>query len=89
MPATRTATREDAPTAYLRLKRDIEAMLGLVAADVAAHASRAANNPRNWGYAGDLGEIRSRLMTCLVFFGNYQDEAEGRTEIEKKIAAHR
>lgn len=86
---TRTTTREDAPTAYLRLKRDIKTMLDLIAADVAAHATRAADNPHHWGYAGDLGEIRSRLMTCLVFFGNYQDETAGRNEIEKEIAAHR
>jgi hypothetical protein len=89
MPRTRIAPQEDAPTAYRRLKRDVETMLDLLAADVAAHGTRAAADPRNWGYAGDLGEIRSRLMTCLVFFGNYQDEDEGRAAIDKQIAARR
>jgi hypothetical protein len=89
MPRTPTAPREDPPTAYRRLKRDIETMLDLLAADVAAHSARASADPRNWGYAGDLGEIRSRLMSCLVFFGNYQDEDEGRAAIDKQIAAHR
>lgn len=89
MPRTRTTPREDAPTAYRRLKRDVETMLDLIAADVVAHGTQAAADPRNWGYAGDLGEIRSRLMDCLVFLGNYQDEDEGRAAIDQQIAARR
>lgn len=88
MPRTPT-TREDAPTAYRRLKRDVETMLDLIAADVAAHSTQAAADPRNWGYIGDLGNIRNHLMDCLVFLGNYQDEDEGRAAIDKQIAARR
>ena len=88
-PRSRPAQREDAPTAYRRLKRNVEVMLDLIAADVAAHGTRAAADPRNWGYAGDLGEILSRLVDCLVFLGNYQDEDEGRTAIDRQIAARR
>jgi hypothetical protein len=79
MMATQAA---QTPTeAYRRSRNDIASMLDWLQMSLDAHAGRAEAEPANWALAGDLAEVRKRIMEVLTF-------VSGRTEadIEEALA---
>ena len=41
-------------------------LIDLLKAELGHHAERAAAAPRNWGFAGDLGSVRRRIIEVLA-----------------------
>lgn len=65
-PATNSKpTAETAAAAYARSAGDIARLLDVLRMELEAHAARAAEQPRNWGFAGDLGKVRSDLIELV------------------------
>ena len=55
-----------AAEAYGANRNDIILLVDLLQAELGHHAERAAAQPRNWGFAGDLGSVRRRLIEVLA-----------------------
>ena len=79
-------TRETAPETYATRQREIAAMLEFLKCELEAHAEKAAQDPRNWGYPGDLGLVRQNLKETLVFLTGGSDEEAAGEMIESAIA---
>ena len=75
------AKRQTAAEAYETNRHDIILLVDLLKAELDRHAERAAAEPRNWSFAGDLGSVRRRIIEVLA-------SLSGRTEasIEDALA---
>ena len=58
--------RQTAAEAYDSNRHDIILLVDLLKAELDHHAERAAAKPRDWGFAGDLGSVRRRIMEVLA-----------------------
>jgi hypothetical protein len=65
MTNTKTTTNETASQAYANRRGDIARLMDVVEMELDTHATRAANDEKNWGYAGDLGGIRNSLIEMV------------------------
>jgi len=81
------ATRETAAATYQTRRREIEAMIAMLQADLNAHAKEAAQDPRNWGFAGDLELVRTNLKQTMVFLRGARDEELEGNLIDREVAA--
>ena len=54
-----------AQTDYAARQAAIKGLMAQLTREMKDHATRAAKDPRNWGYAGDLGRVEM-LMQELV-----------------------
>lgn len=48
----------------------IQSKVQQLQARLAQHSTKAATQPQNWGYAGDMGHVEARLQELLDFIGN-------------------
>ena len=72
MNAERTAKQT-----YKQYQNDIAALTDLIEQELKQHAERAAADPKNWGFAGDLNEVKHRLIQALAMIsGIYEDRIE-------------
>lgn len=55
---------------YQARQSRIQALTQQLQAKLASHATKAASDPRNWGYAGDLGRTEAALQELVDFFQN-------------------
>ena len=72
----RTRTERDTRTAaqaYEENMTAIEALLKTLTGQLAEHKTKQATEPRNWGFTGDLAEVRSRLQTAVSFLANDEE----------------
>ncbi len=76
----RTPMTLTAAQTYAQRRGEIARLLDVIQMELDAHAQRAAANPANWGFAGDLGKVRSDLIETLAFITNGRME---RADIEK------
>lgn len=51
---------------YQQHQRDIAALTDLIEQELKQHAERTAADPKNWGFAGDLNEVKHRLIQILA-----------------------
>lgn len=58
-----------ARAAYARRRSQIEAKLARLEKGLEAHHERAAQEPKNWGYAGNLAYVEDLLDQALSFLG--------------------
>ena len=72
---TRTTSRDTrtAAQAYEENMTAIEALLKTLTGQLAEHKAKQATAPRDWGYTGDLAEVRSRLETTVSFLANDEE----------------
>ena len=75
-----TERKTTAAEAYQARRRDVEKLLDMLREEVAHHADYAAKEPRDWGFAGDLGRVRDLLVEALAFL-TQQD----RDDIERRL----
>ena len=59
---------------------DVERLLDMLREEVAHHAEFAATEPRDWGFAGDLGHVRDLLLEALAFLAQ-----QDRDDIERRL----
>ena len=57
--------KQTAAECYADRQQDIGVLLDLIAEELRIHAALAAKDPKNWGFAGDLGRIRENLKDVL------------------------
>ncbi len=55
---------------YAQRREEIARLLDVIHMELDAHSERAAANPTNWGFAGDLSKVRSDLIDTLAFLTN-------------------
>ena len=65
------AKRQTAAEAYQANRQDIAAMIGWLQDELDHHAERAAAEPRNYSFPGDLGEVRKRIIETLAFLSGH------------------
>ncbi|MDP3652406.1 MAG: hypothetical protein Q8R67_12060 [Rhodoferax sp.] len=54
---------------YVARQVRAKALLASISVALDAHATKAACQPDNWAFAGDLGAAEDRLQELLEFFG--------------------
>ena len=84
--------KQSAAERYADHQNDIGIMLDLVGEELRVHAERAGKDPKDWGYAGDLGHIRESLKRVLesLLIGRYEwSETEASRFIEDHIESMR
>ena len=76
-----SSEKQTAAETYANRAQDIAAMLGWLADELEVHAERSKAEPENWGFAGELGHARQKVMEILVFLSGFDEE-----QIEESLA---
>jgi hypothetical protein len=72
-----TKTTKPEPTAaeaYAARRNDIARLMDVLQMELDKHAEGAKADPRNWGFAGSLGKVRSDLIDLVGFLSNMDPE---------------
>ena len=72
-----TKTTKPEPTAaeaYAARRNDIARLMDVMQMELDKHAEGAKADPRNWGFAGSLGKVRSDLIDLVGFLSNMDPE---------------
>ena len=70
-------TTKPEPTAaetYAARRTDIARLMDVLQMELDKHAEQAKADPRNWGFAGSLGKVRSDLIDLVGFISNMDPE---------------
>jgi hypothetical protein len=71
----RTTKPEDtAAETYAARQNDIVRLMDVLQMELDKHAEQAKADPRNWGFAGSLGKVRSDLIDLVGFLSNMDPE---------------
>ena len=57
--------KQTAAERYADQRGDIAVLMDCIQMEIDAHAERAAANPDDWGYVGDMGRIRESMREIL------------------------
>jgi hypothetical protein len=74
---TRKRNPKPEPTAaetYAARRNDIARLMDVLQLELDKHADGAKADPRNWGFAGSLGKVRSDLIDLVGFLSNMDRE---------------
>ena len=71
---TANAEKKTAAQTYNERAAEISALMGWITDELEVHAERAAADPANWGHAGDLGEIKSKMRDALSFLSGTTEQ---------------
>ena len=75
MDTTKTTALKTSHETYLETQAEIDALLKKIKAGLTKHSRNEKQNPRNWGYVGDLQHIASELQEVSDFLYNEGDYA--------------
>lgn len=78
------ATKQTASELYDERREDITRMMNWIELELDKHKTKAEANPKNYGYAGDLGYVRENLVEILTFLSNGEQE-----DIKKRLRERR
>ena len=70
-------TTKPEPTAaemYAARRNDIARLMDVLQMELEKHADAAKADPRNWGFAGSLGKVRSDLIDLVGFMSGMDRE---------------
>jgi hypothetical protein len=62
--------KQTARDLYDERREDIARVLDWIELELEKHRINAKANPADWGYAGDLGHVREKLIETLAFLSN-------------------
>ena len=68
------ATKQTAIELYNERIENIARVMDWIELELDKHHAEAAANPGDWGYAGDLGLVREKLIEALAFISNIEPE---------------
>ena len=77
MTKRKTTNPTPEPTAaetYAARQNDIARLMDVLQMELDKHAEGAKADPRNWGFAGSLGKVRSDLIDLVGFLSNMDRE---------------
>ena len=66
-----TNEKKTAMQTYGERAKDIGALMGWLQDELESHEVRAKSDPQNWALAGDLAEVRMRLIDALAFISSH------------------
>ena len=69
-----TKPEPTAAEAYVARRDDIARLMDVLQMELDKHAVAAKADPRNWGFAGSLGKVRSDLIDLVGFLSNMDPE---------------
>ena len=76
-----TNTRNDPAAAYKAAANDIARLIDVLQMELERHAEGARAKPGDWGFAGDLGQVRGDLIDTVAFISGRE-----RADIEAFLA---
>ena len=76
-----TKPEPTAAEAYAARQHDIARLMDVLQMELDKHAEGAKADPRNWGFAGSLGKVRSDLIDLVGFMSGMDRE-----DIERFLA---
>ncbi|QDU71052.1 hypothetical protein [Mucisphaera calidilacus] len=62
--------KQTAHELYDQRRQDIARVMDWIELELDKHKTNAKSDPKNWGYAGDLGHVREKLIETLAFLSN-------------------
>lgn len=62
-----TTNKNNACDAYQAHQADIARLIDVLQMELDKHAGQAEADPKNWGFAGSLGKVRSDLIEMVSF----------------------
>ena len=68
------ATKQTASELYTERREDIARVMDWIELELDKHKTNAKANPKDWGYAGDLGHVREKLIETLAFLSNNEPQ---------------
>ena len=68
------ATKQTAHELYDERRQDIARVMDWIELELDKHKTNAKANPADWGYPGDLGHVREKLIEMLAFLSNGEPE---------------
>lgn len=68
------ATKQTARELYDERCQDIARVMDWIELELDKHKTNAKVNPTDWGYAGDLGHVREKLIETLAFLSNNESQ---------------
>jgi len=70
-----TTNKKTAMQTYEDRAQDIGALMTWLQDELEVHEAKAKADPQNYGYAGDLGNVKAKLTEILAFLSNNDDRA--------------
>ena len=70
MPRPTKTTKQTAAACYAELHAECETLLKRIAFQLDVHRACQAQEPANWGHAGDLGHVTEELAYVLASLGD-------------------
>lgn len=67
---------------YQQNRKHIATLLGWLEDELESHEARAKEDPKNWGFAGDLGSAKENLISILSQLTAF-DTSDIETELEQ------
>lgn len=68
------STKQTAGELYNERLEDIGRVMHWIELEIDKHKTNAEANPKDWGYPGDLGHVRERLIQTLAFLSNSEPQ---------------
>lgn len=71
MPAENNAPKSTANAArvYAQRTADVRRLIGILQGQMDRHADAAKADEKNWGFVGDIGYLREKLVEMTCFMG--------------------
>ena len=68
------SAKQTARELYTERREDIARLIDWLDLELDKHQAKAEAEPRDWGYAGDLGNVRAKLVRAVAFLANQEPE---------------
>ena len=68
------STKQPASELYDERRQDIARVMDWIELELDKHKTNAKANPKDWGYPGDLGHVREKLIETLAFLSNNEPQ---------------
>ena len=68
------SAKQTASDLYNERREDIARLIDWLDLELGKHQVKAEAEPRDWGYAGDLGNVRAKLIRTVAFLANQEPE---------------
>lgn len=68
------SAKQTASELYTQRREDIARLIDWLDLELGKHQAKAEAEPRDWGYAGDLGNVRAKLIRAVAFLTNQEPE---------------
>jgi len=65
-----TTNKQTAREAYEERRNDVARVMDWIELELDKHRTNAKGSPDDWGYPGDLGHVREKLIETLAFLSN-------------------